>query len=279
MPKSKYYRLLGLSPNASEKEIRKKFRALALKVHPDHNNSHSAEEEFILLTEAHDMLLGKNSLTNKNTKTKGSNEEERLKRVAEARRIFKEQLVRNHLENEIYFKKLTTGNKWRLIKVSALIGLLLSILLILDIFLPHHYQKQEIVEYKRYFAYSSNGEKISLIKTNTENYFWVSKINFSMHDRYRNILVESSWFFHNSIRLISREDGKSKYFDIHFSFYSATWILLILFLTPSFTLWHKRKKISFTVLFHFCYYGVNGLMVFYLITDDRWAHVLTLGYY
>ncbi len=279
MPKSKYYKLLGLSPNASKEEIRKKFRALALKVHPDHNSSHSAEEEFILLTEAHDMLLGKTSLTNKNIKTKGGTEEDRLKRTAEARIIFKEQLIRNHLENELYFKKLTTGNKWRVMKVSALLGVLLSSFLILDLFLPHHYQEQEIVEYKRYFAYSSDGEKISLVKTNTENYFWVSKISFSMYGRSRKILVESSWFFHNSIRLISKENIKAKDFDIHFSFYSATWILLILFLTPLFTLWHKRKKISFTVLFHFCYYGVNGLMVFYLITDNRWAHVLTLGYY
>ena len=42
-----------------QRRFRKKFRALALNVHPDHNSSHSAEEEFILLTDALDMLLGK----------------------------------------------------------------------------------------------------------------------------------------------------------------------------------------------------------------------------
>ena len=280
MPKSKYFKILGLSPNASEKEIRKKYRMLALKVHPDQNDSPVAKEEFIKLTEAHDILIGKiDSPVSKIVPNAKNSEEERLKRKKEAQVRFNEQLIRNHLENEIYYRNLTSGRKWNAMRISAFIGLVLSLFLILDIFLPHHQTEQEVVGYRRNFAYAPNGQQISLIKTKNSDYYWISRITYSIYGRSRKVMVESSWFYHNSIRLISKEKLRSKYFDIHFSFYSITWLLLILFLTPAFTIWYKRKKISFTVLYHFSFFGVNGLMLFYMLTDNRWAHVLTLGYY
>jgi hypothetical protein len=280
MPKSKYYKLLGLSPGASEKEIRKKYRTLALKLHPDQNDSPVAKEEFIRLTEAHDILLGKiDPPFKKAVKSAVNTEEEKLKRAKEAQIRFNEQLIRNHIENEKYYRKLTSGKRWKSMKASALIGALLALFLTLDLFLPNHYNEQEVIGYRRNFAYAPNGQQISLVKTSGDNYYWISRITFSMYGRSRKVLVESSWFFHNSIRLISKEKIHNKYFDIHFSFYSTTWLLLILFLTPAFTLWYKRKKISFTVLYHFSSIGVNGLMIFYLLTDNRWAHILTLGFY
>src|SRR5918992_5057346 len=52
-----YYALLGVAKNASQKEIRKAYRALAQKNHPDANpGDKSAEERFKEISAAYDVL-------------------------------------------------------------------------------------------------------------------------------------------------------------------------------------------------------------------------------
>lgn len=52
-----YYQILGLSPSASSDEIKRAYRRLALKYHPDHNpKRRSAEERFKLLQQAYETL-------------------------------------------------------------------------------------------------------------------------------------------------------------------------------------------------------------------------------
>ncbi|GAB6047041.1 molecular chaperone DnaJ [Methyloparacoccus murrellii] len=57
MAKEDYYQLLGVSRNASDDEIKKSFRRLAMKYHPDRNRDNpQAEEQFKKIKEAHDVL-------------------------------------------------------------------------------------------------------------------------------------------------------------------------------------------------------------------------------
>ncbi len=55
------YAVLGVSNTASEAEIKKAYRKLAMKYHPDKNNGDKkAEEKFKEITEAYDILSDKN---------------------------------------------------------------------------------------------------------------------------------------------------------------------------------------------------------------------------
>src|SRR5258708_18514960 len=55
--KKDYYGILGVKKTASQEEIRKAFRKLARKYHPDVNpNDKKAEEKFKELSEANDVL-------------------------------------------------------------------------------------------------------------------------------------------------------------------------------------------------------------------------------
>ena len=58
-----YYKILGVSNNADYLAIKKAYRKLALKYHPDINKSPNASKKFIEIKEAYETLIDKNSRT------------------------------------------------------------------------------------------------------------------------------------------------------------------------------------------------------------------------
>jgi len=54
--KRDYYDVLGIHRDASEDEIKKAYRKMAFKYHPDHNRNHGAEETFKEINEAYEVL-------------------------------------------------------------------------------------------------------------------------------------------------------------------------------------------------------------------------------
>src|SRR5437763_4202897 len=59
--KRDYYEVLGIGRNASEEEVKRAYRKLAVKFHPDKNpDDPHAEEKFKELGEAYDVLMDPN---------------------------------------------------------------------------------------------------------------------------------------------------------------------------------------------------------------------------
>ncbi len=54
--KKDYYEVLGVSKDATKEEIKKAYRRLALKYHPDKSSSPEAEEKFKEISEAYAVL-------------------------------------------------------------------------------------------------------------------------------------------------------------------------------------------------------------------------------
>ena len=60
MAKRDYYEVLGIDKSASEAEIKKAYRTLAMKYHPDKNEGDKeAEEKFKEASEAYEVLSDK----------------------------------------------------------------------------------------------------------------------------------------------------------------------------------------------------------------------------
>src|SRR5688572_11015878 len=56
MAKKDYYETLGVARNASEADIKKAYRRLAMKLHPDRNPDKTAEAQFKEAKEAYEIL-------------------------------------------------------------------------------------------------------------------------------------------------------------------------------------------------------------------------------
>ena len=289
----KYYKILGVTAHSTHDEIRRNYRKLVMRYHPDKNPSKQDAHHFLLIKEAYEIVTGKitppvakprpntvkkaaqnNSSTPRTVQRKKTSEADRLKA---ARDRFKEQILREEIENERYFRRLSSGKRWKLMKLTAAVGLIVSISAIADRFLPRHYVEDRVTNYVLNKASSFDGKALSFVKTSSGRYFWVSDINYLLYSKAPTIYVERTWLFHEPVHLIARDKVKYEYFPVHFTHYRH-FVLPILFLIPAFVIWYKRKTITFTVLFLSSYYGVSALLIYFLLAGDRWAHLLTLGF-
>ncbi|MDQ3836081.1 MAG: DnaJ domain-containing protein, partial [Thermoproteota archaeon] len=65
-----YYEILGVSPDASQAEIKKSFRNLALQHHPDKNkNSEESKQKFMKIIEAYEVLSDEQARKNYDSST------------------------------------------------------------------------------------------------------------------------------------------------------------------------------------------------------------------
>lgn len=53
------HKVLGVSEGADIKDIKRQYRKMALKHHPDVSKTEGAHHEFLTLTQAYELLLGK----------------------------------------------------------------------------------------------------------------------------------------------------------------------------------------------------------------------------
>ncbi len=278
----KYYDILGLPMGASTVEIRKSYRKLAMRYHPDKNPSPQAAVQFIAITHAYEILMGKKdapaaqiSNGRQAVKVHVKKQEERIK---DAKKRYFEQQQKEKEAEERFYKSLFIGRKWKFIKLNSILGTILALLIITDFFLPHHFEKDRITHISVNNNFGSKGEFISLVKTQKNNEYWVKDTDGGKYEYYPEILIEKTWIFHGSSRLISHQKIKYGYYSLHYTFYSISYFLIFIFFLPLFTRIYKRPTVIFTVCYYFSLYLSGILIVLFLISNDRWAHLLTLGF-
>lgn len=279
MSLQRYYDILGLSDTATKNDIRKQYRKLAMRWHPDKNPSARAKEQFMIITEAYEILMGRSDApVKRKVDDKFEKERAHKERIIAARKRYQEQLEKERQENERYFRSLVSGPKWRLIKIASVVGPLLAFFILLDLFLPTHFSNDEVTHYAKDVYYSADRSEVSLIKTKNENEFWIEDINYSLYAEYPEVLIQKSWVFHQPINIISLQKVNYAFFPVHFTFYSFSFFMIAIFILPLLVRKFKKRTVLFTVAYHLSLYLTNFMILLFLFRNDHWAHLLTLGF-
>ena len=279
---NKYYSILGLPPNASKDEVKKKYRKLALKYHPDINDSPGAQEKFIIINEAYEIItnnkLPKKPLASSYQRSKTQANDDWAEKVKKARAQYEKNKKHNERMILKYFISLRSGYKWRIMKLSAIVSTIVAICMILDLFLPNHFES-DYVNYYSKEKYRSIGEhQISLVVTDNNHELWLENIFYYHYQNNPNITIKNSWIFHNPISVSCKQKTNTFIYPIHFTYYWASIILIPIFIIPLVVMRYKKNNPLFVIMYHFSLVIVNILLVYFLFTCDRWAHILTIGF-
>jgi hypothetical protein len=274
------YNVMGLTPGASEEEIRKRYRKLVKKFHPDVNKDANAERKFIEIQEAYEELMSDNQdqITVEET-PKTSFETKYTEYRNYAREQYQARKKKEAEDLEKLYVRLQTGPIFLWHKIIAITSLFVMIALILDFVLPYHYVSDVIASYSTDTYQSMNGNLVSLAKTSKGESFFLNAFSNGFFDVNPFIQIEKTAILHQSISVLSYGNNVLQVIPIHFSFYWAQFVLFPFLLIPNIFLFYRKKDAVFIMGSYFSRYASGILLLYFLISQDRWYHLLTLGFY
>ena len=176
MKRATYYNILGLNRNASKEEIKKSFRQLSLKYHPDRNaTNENAHSIFIVINNAYRILA--NEKTRKQYDAYLGKYENKVHATPHYEREY-DPLVRNALSEFNYvfwdledlLKKLTDELITLKIDEIDLYEYLLHLF---------KYLEEEILDEN--YRFSNFSKKQNRAKLNLENYYYLLRVEIEKH--------------------------------------------------------------------------------------------------
>lgn len=281
----KYYNILGLPNGADERRIRKAYRKLAMRYHPDKNPTEAGRKKFLEITEAYEILTEKRPLPKQRIRTsdrksmsKEEVKQEREDRINNAKKRYEAQKNKEKQKTERYFQSLVSPKRKKAMRILSFSALIVSICLVFDLFLPRHQSEESVWLLPLETARSFNGTLVSKVINPTGTSYWVESQHLHFYRKHPDFIVERSWIFHHPIRLVSTYDTKHT-FPIYYTFYKnfGTAIFLMSF---SWLYWIYQKRTPyFTIIANGGYYITGIFLLYFLLVNHRWVHLLSFGFF
>jgi DnaJ-class molecular chaperone len=131
--KAKYYQVFGLTESASKAEVKRAYRKLAMKYHPDRNDDPKAHKLFLDLTEAYQIIIDDKPRPSETIVSPKRTDKTNEERIKEAQERLRKQTERNKINQEIFIQKLTSGLKFKVFKILAIVSTFLAVILFKDL--------------------------------------------------------------------------------------------------------------------------------------------------
>ena len=259
---NKYYKILGLPNQSDKKLVKRAYRRLAMKYHPDKNDDRKANEKFILINEAYAKIMDESAYQNtwntyQNKKAKAK-EEELKKRMQWAKKYAQYKKDQEERIAEITYNKIQHSALGWIYPLISWVCIGFAFLLFLDFMVMN--TKDLDVDFDRSYVDMATEKDVLLFKDKeSEEYIGefavhiddVKRLEFSKKVKYKCQLTP---IFNELVTLtFYHQDENIKIFN-HYSVYRAAYIILFFLLTPVITLISKGPNF----LHVFCVYFVSG---------------------
>ncbi len=274
----KFFDTLGLPMDADQQAIKKQYRKLAMRIHPDKNPSPEAKSLFIKITEAYNFLSSQNS-NQPGIIADRKKEKTREERIKEAQIRFYNQQQKEKEENERYFQSLFKGKKWQLIKGISIPALIVACLLIIDLILPNKFEQTEIKFFKKEQELSRNNYRFTgEFTTASQDSYFLKTLDYSLINNATEIQIEHTFLFHLPIKIHANQGYYYSTHELIFNFYWGIFPVIFVLFLPILVRYFRFRTAFYTLLYYVTLYVSPTFFTLFLISDDHWAHLVTLGY-
>lgn len=270
-----YYKTLGISSSASKSEIKRAYRRLAMKYHPDKNSSEHAQKLFIEINEAY-AFLSNEKISVLNTQQKNYNDsskrnfsqEELEKRIQWAKQYAKYKKIKEEKINEISYHKIQNSSLGWITPLISSISIILAIIIFLDfkILTPLSFKVDLLTNY-----IDMGSQKLALkLRDNKQNEFTfgvsfddIKRVNIASINEYS---CQKSRLLRQNINMILKINDQEVSIFNHYCVYKVFYFYLVILLLPLITLISKGPN-SVYILSTYIITSVSVMgMIFLVLT-------------
>ena len=278
MPGEKYYKILGLSSSVNDTLVKKRYRELAKKFHPDKNKDENSTKLFQEIKDAYEHIINRDfTATKKDIPTSQKTAEQKFHENAWKRA---EQLKKQEAEELLHFyNSFRLGWKKRIVNMVAIIGAICLLGIIADDFLPLRESIETVEDFSANPSHSLGNDYVYEVKFKNGQTLWLNHQDIHKLDNLPQLILAKTSIFHQPVYVESRTDENRTRTTIHFTFYWAQAVLFIFLILPIVIRYYKRNNVFFVLGNYLTFTISSGLLLLFLLNDLKIIHLLTFGYY
>lgn len=279
--------VLGLGPDATLEDVKKTFRELAMKYHPDVNDNPADKEKFLNYLKAYQYLLNEDKQlsdlytdykqkknpkpTQRDTYDEVDLQERHRERMKERAKHYarEHQKEAEEIERQV-FSQLSTGWAWLAVRSLAMISVLFGCLMLFD-FWSTEQQEGGKVKAKVYYKFFNRNTIILSDDTPID----VDELVYLKVARGDEFYQEYSGMTHEFLayRVVKR-NGKQFYFKNSFNFFTLYPIFPLLFFIPGILFFFKQNAVRFYILYFATVVAYPGLMLHFVLREHKIGYFL-----
>jgi hypothetical protein len=274
--------LLGLPLSATDEDIKKRYRELVMKLHPDVNDSPHAAEQFQLVQKAYEFLTNEDKqlemMYQQYRKTKGSSEpsveqsvEERQAELRERARFYSQRAQKEAEEIELnVFNMLTQRVPWLVVRFLAACSVFFGLLILIDFFVPVSNPAKEL----KFKVHKELFQKNTLVFTDGDKIDVPEQVYLGL-EKGDSLGMEYSGILHEFLGYrIHRQDGSESLVESKFSLFTFYPLFAFMFMIPGFLFFYQANEVRFYLLYFATCVAYPGLVLHYILREDKLKYLL-----